>query len=260
MQRLRDLVLRFRKDERGVFMVLFAILALVLIATSGAVVDFTKTEQARTRAQTALDSAALALQTQITTQTNAQLQAKAQTILTERLADATITAVVTSATKDTTAGTLNLKAYITVPTAFVQLVGINSIRSNLTSEVTRGSKDIEVSLSLDITGSMLGTKIADLITASNSLIDLVVKTTQTPTYSKMAIVPWSFAVNVGSTYSECGARHAHTRQRGSATPPGCRVRPRRSPGSPGPTRLWSPPARRMAFLLATTCSSATSRG
>ena len=78
MRRLTELFSRFRRDERGVFMVLFAILALVLIATSGAVVDFTNTETARSRAQTALDAAALALQAQITTQTTTQLQAKAQ--------------------------------------------------------------------------------------------------------------------------------------------------------------------------------------
>ena len=41
MQRFARLLSRFRKDESGAFMVLFAVLALVLIATSGAVVDFT---------------------------------------------------------------------------------------------------------------------------------------------------------------------------------------------------------------------------
>lgn len=208
MTRFVELLRRFRKDERGVFAVLFGILAIVLIATSGAVVDFTKTEQARTRSQTALDSAALALQGQINTLDEATLKSRAQTIVTERLNDATITAVVDTATKNVNAGTLNLQAHIEVSTAFVQFVGITSIRSNLQSEVTRASSDLEVSLSIDITGSMDTTydrwgnvtsdKIGDLIDASNMLIDLLVKDAQTPTYSKMAIVPWSSAVNVGS--------------------------------------------------------------
>ena len=50
---------RFHSDERGVFAVLFALMALVLITFAGAVVDYTQIEQARTRAQQALDSAAL---------------------------------------------------------------------------------------------------------------------------------------------------------------------------------------------------------
>ena len=39
MSPLADLLHRFRKDERGVFLVVFAVLGLVLIATSGAVVE-----------------------------------------------------------------------------------------------------------------------------------------------------------------------------------------------------------------------------
>ncbi|MBI4920667.1 MAG: pilus assembly protein TadG [Devosia nanyangense] len=198
MSRLFDLFRRFRRDERGAFMVIFAVLALVLIATSGAVVDFTQVQQARTRAQTALDSAALALQTRISIDSNSTLVSKAQTILTERLNDTSITATVSSITTDATVGKLNIQANIVVPTSFVQMIGIPTIRSNMVAEVTRGSSDVEVSVALDTTGSMGGSKITDLISATNTLIDLVVQTTQTPTYTKMAIVPWTNSVNVGS--------------------------------------------------------------
>src|SRR5215207_4744067 len=132
-----DLLIRFRKDERGVFLVIFAILALVLIAASGAVVDFTRVQQARTRAQTALDAAALALQGTITDTgvTAATLKTKAQALLTERIADSTVTAVIESATPDLTAGKLTIVGYISVPTYFVQLVGIKDIRSAMLAEV-----------------------------------------------------------------------------------------------------------------------------
>ena len=216
MLRFADLIKRFRKDERGVFLVFFALIAVVLIAASGAVVDFTRVQQARTRAQIALDAAALALQGTINTSgvTAATLKVKAQALLTERIADSSVTAVVESATPDTTAGKLTIVGYISVPTYFVQLVGIKDIRSSMLSEVTRSSSDLEVSLSIDITGSMAtvtcawwqwsctpSDKIGDLINASNTIIDLLVSTTQTPTYSKMAIVPWSNSVNVGTTYA-----------------------------------------------------------
>jgi Flp pilus assembly protein TadG len=211
-----DLLIRFRKDERGVFLVFFALIAIVLIAASGAVVDFTRVQQARTRAQIALDAAALALQSKIGTRTATQLQEDAQDLLTERIADSSVTAVVEAATPDVPNGKLTISGYISVPTYFVQLVGIKDIRSSMLSEVTRASKDLEVSLSIDITGSMAptgcdwwgkncsGDKIGDLIDASNMLIDLLVSDDQpptAPTYSKMAIVPWSYAVNVGSLAS-----------------------------------------------------------
>ena len=211
MQRFADLLQRFRRDERGVFAVFFALIAIVLIAAAGAVVDFTRVQQARTRAQIALDAAALALQAKIDTMSADQLKVQAQELLTERISDTTVTAVVESATPDLNAGKLTISGYISVPTYFVQLVGIRDIRSSMLSEVTQSSSDIEVSVSLDVTGSMAAVtcqwwewnceasdKIGDLITATNTLIDLIVADDQTPTYSKMAIVPWSSSANVGT--------------------------------------------------------------
>ncbi len=84
-----ELLRRFRSDERGVFAVIFGVMAVVLVATAGAVVDFTSIEQARTRAQQALDSAALGLQPTIYTTgvTADTIKPMALDLLTERLAD-----------------------------------------------------------------------------------------------------------------------------------------------------------------------------
>ena len=66
------------------------------------------------------------------------------------------------------------------------------------SEVNRSSKNLEVSLVLDITGSMGGSKIRDLKSAATELVTMIVQDLQTPYYSKMAIVPYSNSVNLGS--------------------------------------------------------------
>src|SRR5690349_8062238 len=87
MRHFVDLVKRFHHDERGIFAVIFGILAIVLVATAGAVVDFTTVEQYRARAQDALDAAALGLQPSIFTDgvTEATIEPEAQDILDERL-------------------------------------------------------------------------------------------------------------------------------------------------------------------------------
>ncbi len=62
----------------------------------------------------------------------------------------------------------------------------------------RSSKNVEVSLVLDVTGSMAGQRLSDLKARAKELVDIVVKDTQEPYYSKVAIVPYSMGVNVGN--------------------------------------------------------------
>ncbi len=68
------------------------------------------------------------------------------------------------------------------------------------SEVRRGGSNIEVAMSLDITGSMNATRMQGLTDAAKILINEVVNVQQTPYFSKIAIVPWSASVNAGSTH------------------------------------------------------------
>ena len=193
---------RFRADERGVFAVIFGLLAIVLVAMAGAAVDYTSMETARNKMQIALDSAALGLAPKIYSQTEEQLRKSAEDLVLERLDDDSLTVSVDWADATTTTGTLKLKGTITVPMAFVTLVGIQDMTTSIVSEATRGSVNLEVAVALDTTGSMGDTGIATLQTALATLIPLVVHDEQTPTYSKMALVPYSTAVNVGTAYAD----------------------------------------------------------
>lgn len=65
------------------------------------------------------------------------------------------------------------------------------------SEVHRSTKDIEVSLVLDVTGSMAGNRLRDLKSAANTLVDLVVQDQQNINRTRMALVPYSMGVNPG---------------------------------------------------------------
>lgn len=205
------LVARFGRDESGVFAIMFGLMAVVLIAMGGAVVDYVRLEQTRNRAQIALDAAALALQKEITTEnvSEASLMAKAGGLLTDRIGDSSVKAEVLSATINQDDGTLLLTAKMDVPTLFVGLVGVYELGAQISSQVKGGSTNVEVSVVIDLTGSMAQniasgnggrqqTKVAALSTALQALIPAVVQDRQTPTYSKMAIVPYSMGVNVGA--------------------------------------------------------------
>lgn len=219
MRDFADLLKRFRDDERGVFAVIFGLLAIVLVAFAGAAVDYTAVETARTRAQVALDSAALGLQPTIFTTpapTADSLKASALALLNERLNDSSAVTDVDVATFDTGNGTLHLEATLTVNTAFVQLVGIPSLTARIVSEATRKRINLEVAMVLDNSGSMGNySRMTNLkkaaLCAMNVLYNALdectdAKVTATndvaPTEENiwMGIVPFTGFVNVGTGY------------------------------------------------------------
>jgi Flp pilus assembly protein TadG len=208
---LTRLVARFHRDERGVFAVLFGIMAVVLIAMAGAVVDYAHVAQVQTRAQLALDSAALGLQKSIyttPTPTSAATKTKAAAVVTERLADSTITVSVDTANIDVPNGSLELAGSVTVPTAFVRLIGFPNIVARIKSQAIRGSTQLEVAASLDITGSMDGDPLTSLQTATKTMITTLLGSSNASTTTRIALVPWSFSPNLGAYAT--GARGAVT--------------------------------------------------
>jgi Flp pilus assembly pilin Flp len=203
LQRFLALVGRFRRDEGGAFLVLFGIMAIVLVATSGAVVDFTRIEQARTKAQNALDAAALGLQPHVfdtsPAWTSADFIREADNLLEERLGDSTITAEVTGATINVRNGQLILNAWIDVPTAFVALLGITQVRAGLLSEATRKRLNLEVAMVLDNSGSMSSySRMTELKKAAKNATDILFDNQPTLPNVFVSIVPFTQYVNVGT--------------------------------------------------------------
>ena len=211
MPRLLRLLEEFRSDDRGAFIVIFGILAIVLVATAGAVIDFTTIEQSRARAQDALDSAALGLQPKIfeADVTEEQLRVEAQNLLVERLSGQNVAATVSSAALNTSDGSLRLNASIVVPTAFVSLIGYDEVTASLVSEATRKRLYVEVAMVLDNSGSMAWeSRMDNLKSAANCATNILFNgdcastaTVADETTVKIGIVPFTELVNVGSTYA-----------------------------------------------------------
>jgi Flp pilus assembly protein TadG len=91
-----------------------------------------------------------------------------------------------------------LTSSVPMPTVLMQIAGVTQIPVSSSVVVTRNSMNLEVAMALDVTGSMSGQRLTDLKTAAKSLIDMVVQSQQSPTYSKVAVVPYSMAVNASS--------------------------------------------------------------
>jgi len=157
MRQLASLLTRFGRDERGAFAVIFGLMAIVLVALSGAVVDYVSLEQVRNRAQIALDAATLALQPEIfkTPLNIGDIKSRAQALVLDRLGtDAALSASLETPVVDVTNGTLTLEAELTVKTIFVSLVGVPELKARVKSQATRKKLALEVAFVLDNSGSM----------------------------------------------------------------------------------------------------------
>jgi len=187
---------RFARARSGAVAVWFAVMALPLAVLSFALIDINRASVEKRHLQDALDAATL-LVARSTASSDSQAQAIGEAALAAQLTgmgDATLTSssftIVGSVVKG--AATASVTPYI----SNLWLDGDMNVGAY--AEATRASTNLEVALVLDITGSMKGQKLIDLKAAATSLIDMVVQDVQSPYYSKVALAPFSMALNAGS--------------------------------------------------------------
>lgn len=202
---LKTFLRRLWSDARGNVALIFGLSLPVLVLITVCGVDIHRASTVRANLQDALDAAALAAARSTYTDeedlTNvglaslrANLNAYPDIILVEESATFELNGdqvVIANARVNvkTLVANIFLPPYGQVMDEYLP-VGAHS-------EVNRSSKNLEVALVLDITGSMSGSKIESLKDAAEDLVDMVVQDLQTPFYSKMAIVPYSMGVNLG---------------------------------------------------------------
>lgn len=215
-----SLVRSFLRDDRGAFAVMFGVMAIVLIALGGAVVDFATLQQSRNQAQLALDAAALALQPRIFDPDfdEDEILELAQAFVDERVNRSDVVADITDVVVDEDNGSLYFNAMVHVPTTFVRLVGVPMLDAAMESEATRKKLALEVVMVLDNSGSMdqysrMSYLKSAARCATNTLFFDAVETGSDPNSCvptaaaqpvenvKMAVVPFTMFVNVGAKYA-----------------------------------------------------------
>ena len=204
------LVTRLGADERGAIAVQFALLLIPIAVLTFGLIDISRASVQKRQLQDALDAATL-MAARSTATTSADLDAVGDAALATEMAGLGVTLGPGNST-------FALSANNTV-VGTIQNVVIKPIISNLWSStdtpvsagstVMRSVNKLEVALVLDNTGSMTsslgsgGKKIDALITASKSLVDVLgaaaARATETDAV-KLAVVPFSMTVNVGSSY------------------------------------------------------------
>ena len=202
-RRFGERILQFGADQSGNVAILFAASAIVLLLAVGAAIDIGRWLHARDQTAAAIDAAVLAgaraLQTNPYDTEAAKETAKKfyKENVKSRLA-------VTDDDPDFTpadAGksmTASGSAYIKTP--FLHFAGIDRLPIINTAKATRGiGENLEISIMLDVTGSMEGQKLEDLKKSATDLVDIIVGAGDKDVSTKIALVPFSEDVRLPTT-------------------------------------------------------------
>lgn len=193
------------RDRGGNTLILFALVLPLAMLTVSAAIDFSRGADAKVKIQTALDAAVLAGARMLSegSAEKKEISASAKAVFDANISDSTnLYAAPPNATfkvveKD---GLLRGRAEAKLSGLFSSMLSNGPMDIAVTSEAGFNNLDIELAMMLDTTGSMKGQKLADLKKAAGNAIDVLIgaKTTPGNTTTRIALVPYSAAVNAGS--------------------------------------------------------------
>lgn len=195
---------RFARDERGNIAIIFAIALLPILSFVGAAIDYSRATRARTATQGALDSAALMVAKNLSDGkiTADQVPTAGAAYFAQLYTQTDSQNVKASATYTANNGgkgsTVTMTASGEIKSEFMQIAGFPTLGFSVGSTSTWGNSLLRVALVLDNTGSMAGTKISNLKTASKNLVDKLGALAKTPGDVMLSVIPFASAVNVGT--------------------------------------------------------------
>lgn len=191
---------KWLSDRRGHAAMLFSLLLFPIAGLSGAAVDFHQAMSARSRLADALDAAALAVGASPYID-DPSAEALAIDFLNANYPDHTIGQLgQISISLDHIADTVTVTGESHITTAFLGLIGIETLTVHWETEVARARQTLELAMVLDNTGSMSGSKISALRDAAALLTEILFDNADDPERLRIGLVPFSSTVNVGTEY------------------------------------------------------------
>ena len=194
----------FLSNERGTISIIFGAAIIAMVGVVGLSIDVGRSMDAYSKATAALNSAALAATREVFSGGKSVDEIET---LAEHYFEGNLTSVGDigadysdfTADVDPDTKTVKVKTKVSVPTTFGRIFGITQMSYNVTARATFNVQDIELSLVLDLTGSMCQpcSKIAALKDASKELIDALMPENGGASDVKIALAPYSATVNAG---------------------------------------------------------------
>ena len=191
----------FRRAERGNITITFALALVPLIGLVGAAVDYSHANSVKTAMRAAADATALMLSKTVATLNSTQIQQKADEYFKAVFNRPEVTGLMVTATYvSTPSSQVKIVATSNVKTSFMNLLGFQTMKVGVESQVDWGNVRLRLALALDTTGSMNADgKIAALKTATKGLLTQLKTAATKEGDVYISIIPFSKDVNVGKS-------------------------------------------------------------
>ncbi|WP_018998505.1 TadE/TadG family type IV pilus assembly protein [Hirschia maritima] len=190
---------KFWRNEQGNLALPMALAMVPMMGTLGAGVDFMRASSLTQELQSALDSGVLSA-------ANLSNGGDAEIILQE-FVDTNLSeyknfrdSVSVNLTKKEVAlnsRTIAANATGTINTYFLGMFGIDELHVDVNSAATQSITNVEISLVMDISSSMRGSKLTNLKSAASGFVDQMLSGDAHP-YTSISLVPFGGTVNIGS--------------------------------------------------------------
>lgn len=197
---------RFVQDEQGSFTIFSLFVFLMIILIGGMAVDLMRFETRRTTLQNTVDSAVLAA-------ANLNQTIEAETLVKSFFEksgfDPNLVTVpepeedIIGQEEDGSGGTLvgrtvEANVDLSVDTFFMHMMGIDSLESVTASQASESIQNVEISLIVDISGSMSGNKMSTLKTEAKKFFREVIDEERTMGQTTISIIPYNHTVVAGA--------------------------------------------------------------
>ncbi|SMQ75909.1 Flp pilus assembly protein TadG [Devosia lucknowensis] len=212
MKRLID---QFRRDGGGNVAIIVALLILPMLVLAGGATDLARYEAHRAQLQDGVDRAVLAaasLRQTVPVETTVQDYLKSLAFIEDVDLDYDYTVSLN-------VRTIKVKASYDMTAGFLPLIGIHTLPMVVAATAQEKRSNVEISLMLDVSGSMrfrepasAPTRISLLRPAAKTFVDTILTTENQPT-TTISIVPYAGSVNIGSTIFDgigIARRHNHS--------------------------------------------------
>ena len=193
---------RLSKDRRGNVAIIMALCSGVLVTAVGGALDFSRSATVSSELQSALDSGALA----------------AASLTQDRNPESVVRAYVEAALNDHPQLLASLQldvqadislnsravvatASVAMPTTMLGLIGVNTLNLEHVSRAIEQVRDVEISLVLDVSGSMGGSKINALQDAANEFVEIVLAADAAERTS-ISVIPYNGGVRTPREVNE----------------------------------------------------------